>query len=60
MYKLIINWETYIECVIPRLILACFAIRTVKPLLKIDTLTLVYFACFCAIMSCVVIFWGNS
>jgi hypothetical protein len=34
--------------------------RTVTPLLKIDTLKLVYFDCFHSIMSYGVILWGNS
>jgi hypothetical protein len=34
--------------------------RTVTPLLKVDTLKLVYFAHFHSIMSYEVIFWGNS
>jgi hypothetical protein len=35
----------YIEYIIPKLRSACFAMRTVIPLMTIDTLKLVYFAC---------------
>jgi hypothetical protein len=49
--------EKYIECIIPKLSSACFAMRTVIPLIKIK---LVYFAQFNSIMSHEVIFWGNS
>jgi hypothetical protein len=47
----------HIEYIITKL---RFTVRTVTPLLKIDTLKLVYFAYFHSIMSYVVIFWGNS
>jgi hypothetical protein len=55
-----LNWKMYIKYVIPELSSAYFAMRTVTPLLKIDTLKLVYFAYFHSIMSYRVIFWGNS
>jgi hypothetical protein len=45
------NWKKHIEYIIPKLCSACFAIRTVTPLMKTDTLKLV-----CLL----VIFWGNS
>jgi hypothetical protein len=41
-----LNWKEYIEYITPKLSSACFAIRTVKPLLKVDTLKLVFFAYF--------------
>jgi hypothetical protein len=55
-----LNWKKHIEYIIPKLSSASFAMRTVTPLLKVDTLKLVYFAYFHSIMSCGVIFWGNS
>jgi hypothetical protein len=55
-----LNWKKHIEYIIPKLSSACFAMRTVKPLLNVDTLKLVYFAYFHSVMSYGVIFWGNS
>jgi hypothetical protein len=46
-----LNWKKHIEYIIPKLSSACFAMRTVTPLLKIDSLKLVYFAYFHSIMS---------
>jgi hypothetical protein len=34
--------------------------RTVTPLVKVDTLKLVYFVCFHSVISYGVIFWGNA
>jgi hypothetical protein len=39
------NWKKHIEF-FPQTNSACFAMRTVTPLLKVDTLKLVYFAYF--------------
>lgn len=35
-----------------KLSLSCFTMRKIKPVLKIDTLKLVYFACLHSVMSC--------
>jgi hypothetical protein len=55
-----LNWKKHIEYIIPKLSSACFSMRTVTPLLKVDTLKLVCFACFHSVMSYGVICWGNS
>jgi hypothetical protein len=55
-----LNWKKHTEYIIPKLSSACFAMRTVTLLLKIDTLKLVNFAHFHSITSYGVIFWGNS
>jgi hypothetical protein len=39
-----LNWKKHIEYVNPKLSSACFAVKTVTLLLKIDTLKLVSFA----------------
>jgi hypothetical protein len=51
-----LNWKKHIEYIIPKLSLACFAMRTVTSLLKVDTLKLVYFAYLHSVMSYGVIF----
>jgi hypothetical protein len=53
------NLKKCFERIVPKLSSACFAMRTVTPLMKTDTLKLVYFAYFHSIMSYGVIFWGN-
>jgi hypothetical protein len=55
-----LNLKKHTEYIIPKLRSICFAMRTVTPLLKTDTLKLIYFAYFYSIMSYGVIFWGNS
>jgi hypothetical protein len=55
-----LNWKKHIQYFFPKLISACFPMRTVTPLLKVDTLKLIYFAYFHSIMSKTVNFWGNS
>jgi hypothetical protein len=45
-----LNWKKHIEYIIPKLSSACFAIRTVTPVLKRDNLKLVYFAYFHSII----------
>jgi hypothetical protein len=45
-----LNWKKHIEYIIPKLSSAYFAMRTVTPLLEVDTLKLVYFVYFHSIM----------
>jgi hypothetical protein len=53
-------WKTHIQYIIPKLSSACFAMRTITPLMKREPLKLMYFACFHSVMSYGIIFWGNS
>jgi hypothetical protein len=46
-----LNWKKHTEYIYPKLSSGCFAIRAVIPLLKVDTVKLVYFAYFHSIMS---------
>jgi hypothetical protein len=39
---------------------ACFAIRSIHAIMPVETLKMVYFAYFYAIMSYGIIFWGNQ
>jgi hypothetical protein len=48
----ILSWKAYIDSVVPRLSLACFAMRMVKPLLSQEALKMVYCSYFHSIMSC--------
>jgi hypothetical protein len=55
-----LNWKKHIKYIIPKLSSACFAMRTVVPLMTTNTLKLVYFAYFHSVLSYGLIFWGNS
>ena len=55
-----LSWKTHIDTIIPKLSSATFAIRAVKPFLSQDSLRMVYFSYFHSIMTCGLIFWGNS
>jgi len=39
---------------------ACYAIRSIKPFLSVDILRMIYFSYVHSVMSCGIIFWGNS
>jgi hypothetical protein len=54
-----LNWKKHIAYIILRLSSLCFAMRTVSPLLKVDTFNVVYYVYFCSIMSYGINFWGN-
>jgi hypothetical protein len=54
-----LNWKAHIQYIMPNLSTACFAMSTVKSLMKTETLKLVYFAYFHSIMSYGIIFCGN-
>jgi hypothetical protein len=45
-----LNLKTLTQCIIPKLSLACFTMRTVTTIMKLETLKLVYFAYFHSIM----------
>jgi hypothetical protein len=51
-----LKWKRHTEYSIPKQSSACFAMVTVTPILKIDSLKLAYFAYFHSIMSYGVIF----
>ena len=55
-----LSWKQHIDCIIPRLNTACFAIRQVKPYMALEALKMIYFSYFHSIMTYGIIFWGNS
>jgi hypothetical protein len=55
-----LNWKTHIQYIIPELSSACFAMRTVTTIRKLETLKSVYFAYIHSIMSYGIIFCENS
>jgi hypothetical protein len=54
------TWKTHTDTILPKLISACFAIRSAKPYVSHQTLKAIYYAYFHAIMSYGVTFWGQS
>jgi hypothetical protein len=55
-----LKWGRYIEQLINRLSLLCYAIRQIKPYTSQTTLITIYYSPFPSIMSYGIIFWGNS
>jgi hypothetical protein len=55
-----LSWKKHIDQLIPKLNAACYAIRTVRPFVKLETLLMVYYAYFHSIMHYGNMFWGNS
>ena len=55
-----INWSCHIEYIIPKLSSACYVMRSIKPIMPINTLKTVYYSHFNAIITYGPPFWGNS
>jgi hypothetical protein len=54
-----LSWKKHIDQLISKLSTACYAIRTVKPYVKLETLLMVYYAYFHSVMHYGIMFWGN-
>jgi exonuclease III len=55
-----IKWSCHIDHIIPKLSSACYAMRSIKPIMSLNTLKTIYYSCFNAIISYGLPFWGNS
>ena len=57
-----LSWKTYIESIRSKLISACFAMRSVKPYVTINTLKVIYYSYLHihSVMNYGLLFWGNS
>jgi len=55
-----LSWNSHIERILPKLCSACFAMRSVKPLLSMKMLKLIYYVYFHPVMFYGIIFWGHS
>jgi hypothetical protein len=53
-------WKTHTENIRQKLSAACYAMRSVKLLMSLESLKMAYYAYFRSIMSYGLIFWGNS
>jgi len=55
-----LTWKRHIEMIIPKLSVACFAVRAIKSFVMLDTLKMVYHSYFLSVINYGVFFWGNS
>ena len=55
-----INWSCHIEYIILKLSSACCIMRSIKPLMSLNTLKTINYSYFNGIVSYVLPFWGNS
>jgi hypothetical protein len=54
------SWKTHIEYIKSKLSSACYAMRSVKPYVTINTLKMIYYSYFHSVMTYGMLFWGNS
>jgi hypothetical protein len=55
-----LTWKDYIDVLIDKLNRSCFAIRSVKSILSLETIKIVYYSYVHSILNHGIIFWGNS
>ena len=55
-----LTWKSHIEMIIPKLSVACFAIRAIKSFVMLDTLNMIYHSYFHSVINYMIISWGNS
>jgi hypothetical protein len=54
------TWKAHIAQLLPEFYKACFLIRVTKLIMSTETLKIVYYSYFHSLMTCGIIFWGNS
>ena len=55
-----LSWKPHIDQLISKLNSACYVIRSLKSLIPLETLRMIYFCSVHTIISSGIIFWGNS
>ena len=55
-----LSWKTHIECIKSKLSSACNVIQSVNPYVSKNTLKMIYYSYFHSIMTCALLFWGQS
>jgi hypothetical protein len=55
-----LSWKSYMNMITSKLSQVYYIVRAVKLFLPLDTLKIIYYAYFHSVMTCGVIFWGNS
>ena len=53
-------WKNHIDYLVTKLSSSCFLMRTVKPMISLSSLRMIYFAYIHSVMTYGIIFWGNS
>ena len=53
-------WTNHIDLLTKKLSSTCYLNRNIKPYLSISALNMIYHSLFHSIMSCGIMFWGNS
>jgi hypothetical protein len=56
----VLSWKTHIEYIMPKLISACYAMKSVKLYVSQNTLKIVYYSYFHSRVSYRLLFWGHS
>ena len=55
-----LSWNQHIDKTATKLCSACYVLRSLKYIIPQSTLKTVYYACIHSILSCGIVFWGNS
>ena len=55
-----INWKNHIDHILPKLSIACHAMRIIKPYMSLETLRMVYHSTYHSVISYGLFFWGIS
>jgi hypothetical protein len=55
-----LSWKNHINYLVTKLSSSCFIMRTVKPIMSLGSLIMIYFAYIHFIITYGIIFWGNS
>jgi hypothetical protein len=55
-----LSWKNHIDYLVTKLSLSCFIMRTVKPIMSLRSLRMIYFAYIHFVITYGIIFWGDS
>ena len=55
-----VSWKNHVQKILPKLSSTCYLARRMYPCCKSDTLEMIYFTYFYAVMEYGIIFWGDS
>jgi hypothetical protein len=55
-----LSWKDHIDFLLPKLCMACYSVRTIKPFMCQENLKSIYYSYFHSLMTYGIIFWGNS
>jgi hypothetical protein len=55
-----ISWKNHVKNILPKLSSACCLVRRMYLCCESNTLKMIYYAYFLAVMECGIIFWGDS